>query len=74
MNDPYFFNPERRTLETLFNIDLSNAFSWANTKEGREFWLDLCESRLRTTKDLRNFLKENLVKIDPNFIELELYI
>lgn len=74
MNDPYFFKPEQRTLENLLKIDLSSAFSWANTKEGGRFWASVCESKLQTAEDLRNFLKENLVILDPNFIELELYI
>lgn len=64
---------EPRTLMLLYQCNLSNAFSWADTKEGYGFWYTLHNMTLRTCDDLRNFLKKNLIE-DPNFIELELYI
>lgn len=71
--DPDFWRPEQKTLETLYQTDLSWAFSWCETREGAFFWLTLYNTTLRTSKDLRNFLKKNLIE-DSNFIEIEFFI
>lgn len=72
--DPYFWRPEQKTLETLYQTDLLSAFDWTRTQEGAAFWLDLCTTTLRTGEDLRNFLKKNLILEDSNFIELEFFV
>lgn len=71
--DPDFWRPEQKTLETLYQTDLSSAFSWERTREGASFWLYLCTTTLRTNKDLCDFLEKNLIE-DSNFIELEFFV
>ena len=71
--DPDFWRPEQKTLETLYQTDLASAFAWDRTREGAAFWLTLCNTTLRTNKDLRNFLEKNLIE-DSNFIELEFFV
>lgn len=71
--DPNFWRPEQKTLDTLYQTDLSTAFAWNRTREGDVFWLTLYNTTLRTNKDLRNFLEKNLIE-DSNFIELEFFI
>jgi len=57
----------------LYQTDLASAFAWDRTQEGVSFWLTLCNTTLRTNKDLRNFLEKNLIE-DSNFIELEFFV
>ena len=71
--DSYFWRPEQKTLETLYQTDLVSAFFWGRTQEGDFFWRTLCNTTLRTNKDLRNFLEKNLIE-DSNFIELEFFV
>ena len=71
--DPDFWRSEQKTLETLYQINLANAFAWDRTQEGAAFWLTLYRTTLRTNKDLRYFLEKNLIE-DSNFIELELFV
>ena len=71
--DPNFWRPEQKTLETLYRTNLVNAFAWDRTQEGAAFWLILYNTTLRTNKDLRYFLEKNLIE-DSNFIELELFV
>ena len=73
-DDPDFWRPEQKTLDTLYQTDLSSAFAWDRTREGAAFWLDLCTTTLRTSEDLRDFLRKNLILEDSNFIELEFFV
>ena len=74
MDDPDFWRPEQKTLETLYHIDIASAFAWDRTQEGATFWLTLCNTTLRTNKDLRNFLEKNLILEDSNFVEIEFFV